>query len=236
MRLVPEVSFALDKFFPCDIPLASLGLDSPVCLPNFPSPIPFPQVDTFEASQLKLEYWIHGLYYSDPSLSFCIESLKYSRRLRRSRSNNDGVFIQASPNHRGREIIGQLVHLVTSLVSERCPFLEEGRESGLEQRVPCYECLKLGVSNPFEFDVEQCLLSISCNNATIECSLNMEDPVCNHTVHLDDMVPDLLFLDMEPHLLRIDDLDYEEDDRCLLAKSRSGKIYISGHIWRESCA
>jgi len=111
---------------------------------------------------------------------FRIESLLGSTQFRRERKN--GVLIVASPNSAGMKIIGQLVDLVVSLVNEWYPGLTEGIHGGLEQKVPCYECLKQGRAKPFEFRVEQCLPIIAKNQTTIECGYFRNDPPKNHTV------------------------------------------------------
>ena len=123
---------------------------------------------------------------------------------------------------------GQIIDLVLSLISEWYPGLLDGvgPTSGLKQKVPCYECLKLGRSRPFEFRVEQCLPEIARNRTTMECGYDREDPAKNHMVPLADIVPDLLLKDINPEfLLNSEDIIYGEDGSSLLGMGGYGKVY-----------
>ena len=199
----------------------------PQLLPNFPSSLPaYGVADIFYPSLLQLEYWRTGLFYKDPDVLFRIESLVGYKRF--PTAKKDGVLIIASPNNIGKKIICQLIDLVLSLVNEWYPGLQDGAgpTSGLEQRVPCYECLKLGKSRPFEFRVEQCLPEIVRNRTTMECGYDRTDPTKNHTVPLADIVPDLLLQDINPEfLLNSEDILYNEDESSLLGKGGYGKVY-----------
>ena len=213
---------------PLSLAGAQPGLEIPRLLPNFPSSLPMGLAESHHISKIHLEYWRTGLFYSDPDIFFCIESLLGSSQFRREESK-DGVLIVASPNSQGKKIIGQLVDLVVSLVSEWYPGLTEGPHggtSGLEQKVPCYECLKQGRPKPFEFKVEQCLPKIAMNQMTIECGYFRDDPAKNHTVPLADIVPDLLLQDINPDfLLNAEDISYSEEESELLGKGGYGKVY-----------
>ena len=199
-------------------------LNAPQLLPNFPNSLPIAMQESYDVKDIQLDYWRTGLYYSDPEpLMFRIESLAKSS-LRRC-DKKDGVLIVASPNNHGKKIIGQLVDLVLSLIHEWYPGLAEG--PGLEQMVPCFECLKQGRLDPFEFKVvEHCMPEISKNRTTIECGYHKNDPATNHTVSLADIVPDLLLQDIDPNfLLTADDISYQEDQASLLGKGGYGKVY-----------
>ena len=202
-------------------------IKAPQLLPNFPSSLPATGVaDIFDPSLIQLEYWRTGLLYKDPDVLFRIESLAGYKRF--PAGKKDGVLIIASPNNIGKKIIGQLVDLVLSLVNEWYPGLQDGAgpTSGLEQRVPCYECLKLGKTKPFEFRVDQCLPEIARNRTTMECGYDRTDPAKNHTVPLADIVPDLLLQDINPEfLLNSEDILYNEDESSLLGKGGYGKVY-----------
>ena len=202
-------------------------IQAPQLLPNFPSSLPAHGVsDTFNPSLIQLKYWRTGLFYKDPDVQFRIESLAGYKRF--PRRDKDGVLIIASPNNIGKKIIGQLVDLVLSLVSEWYPGLQDGAgpTSGLDQRVPCYKCLKQKNSPPFEFRVELCLPEIARNRTTMECGFDKTDPAKNHTVPLADIVPDLLLQDISPEfLLNSDDIIYNEDESSLLGKGGYGKVY-----------
>ena len=74
-----------------------------------------------------------------------------------TRENKDGIFLIASANSAGRKIFCQLIDLVLSLVNEWYPGLAKGKHdsNGLEQRVPCFKCIKEGRDKPYEFEVKQ---------------------------------------------------------------------------------
>ena len=196
-------------------------------LPNFPSPLPIAMKESYDVKDIQLDYWRTGLFYSDPELMFRIESLAKSPLGRQEKK--DGVFIVASRNNQGKKIIGHLVDVVLSLIHEWYPSLAEDQHgtTSLEQKVPCFECLKQGCSEPFEFKlVEHCMPEISKNRTTIECGYHKNDLATNHTVSLADIVPDLLLQDIDPNfLLTADDISYQEDEASLLGKGGYGKVY-----------
>ena len=203
-------------------------LNAPQLLPNFPSSLPIAIQESYDVKDIQLDYWRTGLYYNDPEpLMFRIESLAKSPLKRWEKK--DGILIVASSNNHGKKIIGQLVDLVLSLIHEWYPGLAEGQHgtTSLEQKVPCFECLKLGRPDPFEFKVvEHCMPEISKNRTTIECGYHKNDPATNHTVSLADIVPDLLLQDIDPNfLLTADDISYQEDEASLLGKGGYGKVY-----------
>ena len=201
-------------------------INAPQLLPNFPKSLPNDLSDSFDLNDIHLQYWQTGLFYEDPEVMFKIESLLDSRRFKRE--SKDGIYVTASANNFGKKIIGQLIDLVVSLVSEWYPGLQEGKHgsNGLEQRVPCFECVKQGRVKPFEFKVEQCLPVIAKNETTMECGYFRDDPAKNHTVSLADIVPDLLLQDIDPEfLLDAKEVNYQEDDTSLLGKGGYGKVY-----------
>jgi len=200
-------------------------ISAPQLIPNFPSSLPGVR-EEFKLQDLHLEYWRSGLSYKDPQVSFHIESLAKSKKLRREK--NDGVLIVTTPSNHGKKIIGQLVDLVLSLITEWYPGLAEGQHTNnnLEQRVPCFECVRAKRPKPFEFRVDQCLPKIATNQTTMECGYYGDEASKNHTVSLADIVPDLLLQDIDPHfLLNPDDILYQEDDANLLGKGGYGKVY-----------
>ena len=202
-------------------------INAPQLLPNFPKSLPNDLTDLFDPKEIHLEYWRTGLFYRDPEIMFRIESLRGSKQFKRE-SSKDGVLVIASANNSGKKIIGQLVDLVVSLVGEWYPGLQEGKHgsNGLEQKVPCFECIKQGRAKPFEFKMEQCLPVIAKNETTMECGYFRNDPAKNHTVSLADVVPDLLLQDIDPEfLLDAEEIIYQEDDASLLGKGGYGKVY-----------
>ena len=186
-----------------------------------------PSRGIYDAKDIQLEYWHSGLYYSDPDITFRIESfIKSPQQAKHERK--DGVLIVVSPNNKGKRIIGQLVDLVISLSSELYPGLAESHHgaNSMEQRIPCSECIKMERSKPFEFQSEQCLQAIAQNLSSIDCEYHCDNPAENHTVSLADIVPDLLLQDMDPvFLLNAEDIDYQEDEASLLGKGGYGKVY-----------
>ena len=200
---------------------------APQLQPNRPSSLPATDVAViFDPSLIHLEYWRTGLFYKDPDVLFCIESLAGCKRFLTEKK--DGVLIIASPNNIGKKIISQLVDLVLSLVNEWYPGFQDsvGPTPGLEQRVLCYECLKQGTTKPFEFRVDQCLAEIAQNQTTMECGYDHTDPVKNHTVSLADIVPDLLLQDINPEFfLNSKDILYSEDMSSALGTGGYSNVY-----------
>ena len=187
---------------------------------------PTPRLDcgvsaSYDIRSVRLEYWKFGLLYSDPDVSFRIESLLASKKYPEKK---DGVLICVSTNREGKEIMGQLVDIVGALVSEWYPGLADA-PSGLQQKVPCYECLKLGRPFPFRFNVDHCLPEVQRSKGKIECGF-YKDSTPNHMVALKDIVPDLLMHDIdEKFLLNAEDILYQEDETSLLGVGGYGKVY-----------
>ena len=106
------------------------------------------------------------------------------------------------------------------------PGLEEGLNpgvNGVQQKVPCYECLKLKRSVPFEFRIDECTSIITSNCLKIECGYDTKNLSNNHVVSLADIMPDLLLKDLdEGFLLKPDEIIYQDS---LLQEGGFGKIY-----------
>ena len=176
-------------------------------------------------SEIQLHCWRTGLHYKDPDVMFRIESLSNSTRFRHKSS--DGVVITVSNSSQGKKIMCKLSDLVVLLVAEWYPGLKDKRfgSTGLEQRVPCFECTKLGVAKPFEFDVQECLTHHMSKTA-IKCGYYHDDPSRNHTVLLTDIVPDALLEDIDQNFLfDADELNYCEDEASFLGRGSYGKVY-----------
>ena len=197
-------------------------------LRNFPDPLPALGIaHMFDSSQIQLISWRTGLFYSDPEIMFRIECLSRSGQCHDD--SKDGVLIITSPTSLGKKIMGQLVDLVLSLINEWYPGIQEGvgPSTGLEQKVPCYECLKLGRTDPFEFRIKDCIKLIENNQTlTIKCGYDHETPAGNHLASLADIFPDLLLQDIDqPFLLKMEDLTFSEELASLLGEGSFGKVY-----------
>ena len=191
-------------------------INAPHLLPNIPKPLP----NNICNLKSHLEYWSTGLYYKDQDVTFRIESLQGSKQFKDDAA--EGVIVIASANVSGKKIFGQLVDLVVSLVSEWYPSLKR-RSSGLQQKLPCFECVKQGRAKPFEFKREECLSMIAKNEAVIKCGYYHDE---NHIASLTDVVPDLLLQDINfKFILNIKDVNYNEDDTSMLGKGGCGKVY-----------
>ena len=197
-------------------------------LRNFPDPLPALGIaHMFDSSQIQLIFWRTGLFYSDSEVMFQIECLSGSGQCHDD--SKDGVLIVTSPTGLGKKIMGQLVDLVLSLINEWYPGIQEGvgPSTGLEQKVPCYECLKLGRTDPFKFRINDCMDIIE-NNQTqiIKCGYDHENPAMNHLACLADIVPDLLLQDIDQQfLLKMEDLTFSEEPASLLGEGAFGKVY-----------
>ena len=181
--------------------------------------------EPLDQSQFKLRYWKEGIVYQGPDVSFAIESLKQSKVYTKTKKR-DGIIIMSSPTGKGTKVICQLVDIILSLIHEWYPGLEESTTNkGVEQRVPCYECRKLGRSNPFEFKIDQYMSLITSNRPQIECGYD-RDANKNHKVALTDIMPDLLLQDLDAEfLLKPDEIKYQEDQDSLLGEGGFGKVY-----------
>ena len=129
-----------------------------------------------------LVYWSTGLVYSMNELTFSIESLAENTTYH----DKDGILILASQGIEGRNMVCQLIDIVEKLISEWYP----GLSDELEHTVPCPECLKSNITNPYEFKVDQLLPFITNHKLTHKCD-------ANHEVLLIEIVPDLLLADLD---------------------------------------
>ena len=113
-----------------------------------------------------LVYWSTGLVYSVNELTFSIESLAENAIYH----NKDGILIFTSQGIEGRNMLCQLIDIVEKLISEWYP----GLSDELEHTVPCPECLKSDITNPYEFKVDQLLPLIAGHKLTHKCDANHE--------------------------------------------------------------
>ena len=176
-------------------------------------------------SEIQLHCWRTGLHYQDSEVMFRIESLSNSARFHHR--SKDGILITVSNSSHGKKIMCKLADLVVLLVAEWYPGLKDKKygSTGLEQRVPCFECTKLGVLKPFEFNIQECLTH-RMDKIAIKCGYHHSDPSRNHTVLLTDIVPDALLEDIDSKfLLDSEEIDCREDEASLLGKGGYGKVY-----------
>ena len=219
-------------------PLSDVNEGKPEISVPSPAPPSIPQLFTsfptalnqssvsasYDIRSVRLDYWKLGLFYRDPDVSFRVESLSESKKNNYERK--DGVFVCVSTSLEGKKIMGQVVDIVVALVGEWYPGLGDSSATSLLQKVPCYECLKLGRQEPFRFNVDQCLPEVQRNKEQIECGFSRDPEVPNHMVALHDIVPDLLMHDIdEKFLLSSEDISYQEDDTSLLGVGGYGKVY-----------
>ena len=158
-----------------------------------------------------LVYWRTGLFYKVNKLTFSIESLAELKKYQ----EKDGVLIIASQGAEGRKILGQLVDIVEQLISEWYP----GLSGELEQKVPCIECIKSDIPNPYEFKVDLLLPLIANHQLAYKCE-------GEHNVKLVEIVPDLLLLDLDPaFLLDHREVIYKQEKESFLGTGAFGEVY-----------
>ena len=236
MYTIEKISFALDKIVPVQQNGNSIGmhvkhqlnLPNTWVLPNFPQPRHLDLFYSFDTDKIQFEFWQTGLYYSDPEVTFRIQYLAGNKRT--SKQSNDRIIITASRNSAGIKALSQLIDVLMSLVREwyRFPYSQGHKHgpSGLKQLVPCFECVKLRRSWPFEFDIDQCLQAIVNDRRTIECSYFQGNSKKNHSVAIEDITPDLLFQDINPeYVLHHQDVAYQENEASLLGKGGYAEVY-----------
>ena len=166
-----------------------------------------------------LFYWRTGLVYSVSKLFFSIESLAENPKYH----DKDGVLILASQGAEGCKMLRKLIDIVEKLISEYYP----GLRSGLEQRVPCPECLKIDVPNPYEFKIDQLMTIIANHEFTHTCG-------ANHEVHLIEIVPDELLADFNStFLLDPKEVIYKQNNESLLATGEFGNFYHGKYKGQE---
>ena len=177
-----------------------------------------PDVSKQNISNPLLEYWNTGLYYKDEEVTFRIESLQGSKQFK-SDAEEEGLIVIASTNNCGKKIFGQLIDLVVSLVDEWYQDDFKLGSSGLQQKVPCFECITQGRAKPFQFEIEECLSMISKNETTVKCGYCCDEPAKNHIASLDDIVPDILLQYIDPQfLLNAEGIEYQDDSGSLLGE------------------
>ena len=184
-------------------------------------------LEMFNPKEVKLIYWKEGIVYKSPDLCFCVESL-YKSGIK-SRTTSNGILVMASSSVNGMKTICLLVDMITTLIHECYPRLEErglNPGPGVQQKIPCYECIKMKRSLPFEFHVDEYMSIITSNRLNIECGYDSKNPSNNHSVSLDDIVPDLLLHDLDKgFLLKSEEIKYQEDNDSLLGEYAFSKFY-----------
>jgi len=163
------------------------------------------------SQSVTLEFWQTGLYYNFSELCFCIESLSEKD----TRESKDGILITCSFTIEGRRIFCHLVETIEQLITEWYPELA----TVVEQKVPCCECLRANVSNPFEFRLDQLLPLVANHKLTTECGIS-------HKVQLIDLVPDFLLADLSPPFhLDPNKVIYNKEKENLLGAGAFGELY-----------
>ena len=155
---------------------------------------------------VQLKYWKTGLYYRDEEVMFCIEALEGC-----GKSDKDGVYIKASVNDIGTDVACQFIDLVVSLLKE---WYSGIKSDEYQQRVECPECVKLKYENPFMFDVKKCFAAVLKGQSGMKCENPSKSEVNPHReiVELADIVPDLLFKDIDKKFhLTPSDIDFSDD-------------------------
>ena len=171
-----------------------------------------------EESDIKLVYWRTGLYYKSPSLEFRIESLTQSN-CKRSQVQ-DGVIVESSLDSTGLNIFGHLLDIVERIVIEWYPGLVKDYQSV----VPCSECIKNNLNPVKEFHVNKLLQRIVENKLVIPCQNSKG--VKTHDVLLADLVPELLFKDLEEKfVLNPEDVLFVQSKQSLIGEGGSGRVY-----------
>ena len=168
---------------------------------------------------VNLVYWRTGLFYRSTALQFRVESLACTDR-KKQQKFNEGIMIECSMDVRGRNIFGQLIDIVEGLIAEWYP----GLDRNFESRVPCTECLKNNSENVQEFQVKKLLPFILENKSTIGCHDSKNVKI--HDVQLINLVPELLFKDLDENfLLKPEEVVFTKSRESLLGEGGYGRIY-----------
>ena len=162
-----------------------------------------------------LVYWDKGLFFNnsseDSGLIFIIESFVKTI----AHQKRDGISVMCSNNQEGRKVLGELTDLVEQLISEWYP----GLSKGLDQKVPCHECIRTDSPNPYEFKVDHLLSLVAENDLHTECGRG-------HKVQLTDLVPDLVLADVDPSfILDANDLVIKKEKNDLLGRGAFSEVY-----------
>ena len=156
-----------------------------------------------------LVYWSTGLVFNTNELTFSVESLADNIKYQ----DKNGIVISATKTGEGCKILGKLIDMVEQLLTEWYPGLNT------EQRVPCLECVKSGITSPCEFKVHQLLSLIADNKLSHNCANN-------HEVKLENMVPSFLFQDLDPEfLLDPKEVIYKQENETLLGTGKFGDVH-----------
>ena len=179
-----------------------------------------------------LDYWRTGLYFEDKEVIFRIESLQTSEQFHRDLETEDvpGVFVTVTGcSNAGKKIIGQLVDLVMSLLTEWYPHLMSRRKYYYPvQKISCLECINIGRVKPFEFNVDNCLYNIISKNESImiKCGYFCDAPGKNHSVSMADIIPDLLLQDIDSkYNLKAEEIQYHKESSPLLGRGGFGQVF-----------
>lgn len=178
------------------------------------------EIDVELENDFKLVYWRTGLFYQSQSLKFRIESLAQSG-CKRSHVK-DGIVVESSLDSVGRRIFGQLLNMVERIILEWYP----GLVRDFLSIVPCSECIKNNLHPVKEFQVDKLLKRIVENKLTVSCNDSKGVKIHDSDVLLADLVPELLFKDLEEKfLLKPEDVLFVESKQSLIGEGGSGRVY-----------
>ena len=208
-----------------------ISVSSPVSPTTDKSPFLLPNItrfiveddylEPFNPKEVKLIYWKEGIVYKSPDLCFCVESL-YKSGIK-SRTSCNGILVMASSSVKGMKTICLLVDMITAFIHEWYPGIEK---HSVQQKVPCYECMKMKHSLPFEFCIDQYMSIITSNQWRIQCGYDSKNPSNNHSVSLDNITPDLLLYDLDKDfILKSEEIKYKNDNDSFIGEGCFGDIY-----------
>jgi len=169
--MTSDLYYSRERSIECNRPQLRVSTTPEVLSSNFPE---LKHSELLDEDKIRdLVYWQTGLLYNASGLCFVISSNENSKH-----KDKDGIMIMCSPTVGGRKVLCKLIELVSKLIDTCYPKLL----NNLEQRVPCHMCIRDGVQEPYEFQVDQLLPLLDGHNLTTKCG-------ANHKVHLRDLVP-----------------------------------------------
>ena len=166
-------------------------------------------------------YWRHGLCFNHEKLAFMVRQLTSGLG---GRADGCGLEVVTSVGPNGRHLMVLLVDEISKLIGEWYPGLEPrdmpGMEPNMETVVPCYHCIEIGIPFPFMFDFDV-LAAVAGRQQTISCPNHPDN-----ASRLENLVPELLFLDLPQHyLLSKEQVKYSKDEDSILGHGTFGCVF-----------